>query len=52
MWHCLWWSEKGTGIPTTGVTSSCEPFDKYWELKSSPLEDQQEFLTAEPPLWP
>ena len=43
---------ESVGSPGTGVTDSCELPCGYWELNLGPLEEQLEFLTAEPSLQP
>jgi hypothetical protein len=42
--------EKGVGVPETGLTNDCEQSCKYWQLNLALLQEQQELLTAEPPL--
>lgn len=37
-------------ILVTGVMGGCEPSFPDWELKSGPLQQQQELLTTEPSL--
>lgn len=45
-------SEKPVGSTGNGITDGCELLCGHWESNPSPLQEQQVFLTAEPPLKP
>lgn len=39
-WHMLLWRKEDTESPETEVIDGCEPTHRWWELHSSPLEEQ------------
>lgn len=51
---CLWPGkpEEDIGAPGIGVTGSCEPSSRCWELHLGPLQERRVLLTPEPSLQP
>ena len=47
-----WRPEEDTRTPETGVLDDCELSCRCWHSNSTPMQEQQMFLTTEPSLFP